>query len=235
MLRARSIGYKNIKAGKSFCVHGKTEDGKDCAEIPEESEIDACGEDASSEDCTFAKENKYDFDTLKAVKCVCGKGTACKNTIANAGIASVGSTVFVRIILGTGLEVLGPVNVQCMLLTFGGTMVALSSQINGPLMYTVLRFLIGERAVHVVDLRRNHGRPLVTDQRTPDVHGPSVPDRLCWGHVRDEPVLVLAHVCAERGRNGECDSSRLGQPRRRRDADLHHVVPGDPDALGRNR
>merc|ERR1711907_161508 len=62
---------------------------------------------------------------------------------ANAGIASVGSTVFVRIILGTGLEVLGPVNVQCMLLTFGGSMVGLSSLINGPTMYTVLRFLIG--------------------------------------------------------------------------------------------
>merc|ERR1719284_1833800 len=30
-----------------------------------------------------------------------------------------------------------------MLLTFGGTMVALSSLINGPLMYTGLRFLIG--------------------------------------------------------------------------------------------
>jgi NNP family nitrate/nitrite transporter-like MFS transporter len=41
------------------------------------------------------------------------------------------------------LEVLGPVNVQCMLLTFGGTMVGLSSLINGPTMYTVLRFLIG--------------------------------------------------------------------------------------------
>jgi len=39
--------------------------------------------------------------------------------------------------------VLGPVNVQCMLLTFGGTMVGLSSLINGPTMYTVLRFLIG--------------------------------------------------------------------------------------------
>merc|ERR1712070_150482 len=81
--------------------------------------------------------------TLNAVKCVCGKGTSCKNTIANAGIASVGSTVFVRIILGTGLEVLGPVNVQCMLLSFGGIMVGLSSLINGPTMYTVLRFLIG--------------------------------------------------------------------------------------------
>ena len=135
--RPAFLGYKNIKTGKSFCVHGKTEDGKDCAEIPAESDIDVCKEDASSEDCTFAKSNKYDFDTINAVKCVCGKGTACKNTIANAGIASVGSTVFVRIILGTGLEILGPVNVQCMLLTFGGSMVALSSMINGPVMYTI--------------------------------------------------------------------------------------------------
>ena len=111
--RPAFIGYKNIKTGKAFCVHGKSDDGKDCAEIPAESEIAACSEDASSEACTFAKTTKYDFDTLNAVKCVCGKGTECKNTIANAGIASVGSTVFVRIILGTGLEVLGPVNVQC--------------------------------------------------------------------------------------------------------------------------
>ena len=112
--RPAFIAYKNIKTGKAFCVHGKSADGKDCAEIPEdESAIPACADDASSEECTFAKENKYDFDTLNAVKCVCGKGTECKNTIANAGIASVGSTVFVRIILGTGLEVLGPVNVQC--------------------------------------------------------------------------------------------------------------------------
>jgi len=142
--RPAFLGYKNIKTGKAFCVHGKTEDGKDCKEIPaSEADIPACEEDAASEECDFAKKNKYDFETLNAVKCVCGKGTACKNTIANAGIASVGSTVFVRIILGTGLEVLGPVNVQCMLLTFGGTMVALSSLINGPIMYTGLRFLIG--------------------------------------------------------------------------------------------
>merc|ERR1711988_1639468 len=62
---------------------------------------------------------------------------------ANAGIASVGSTVFVRIILGTGLEVLGPVNVQCLLLTFGGTMVGLSTLIVNKYMYSILRFLIG--------------------------------------------------------------------------------------------
>jgi len=141
--RPAFLGYKNIKTGKTFCVHGKTDDGADCAEIPAEEDIDVCQEDAASEECTFAKSNKYDFETINAVKCVCGKGTECKNTIANAGIASVGSTVFVRIILGTMLEVLGPVNVQCMLLTFGGSMVALSSMINGPVMYTVLRFLIG--------------------------------------------------------------------------------------------
>jgi len=121
--RPAYLGYKNIKTGKKFCMHGKNDEGTDC-------KVGADG-------------TQYDFDTINAVKCVCGKGTECKNTIANAGIASVGSTIFVRVILGTGLEVFGPVNVQCMLLTFGGSMVALSSLIANKWMYSILRFLIG--------------------------------------------------------------------------------------------
>merc|ERR1711881_700496 len=70
-------------------------------------------------------------------------GTACKGIIANAGIASVGSTVFVRVALGTLLERFGPVNVQSSLLTFGGFWVAVSSQITASWNYTLLRALIG--------------------------------------------------------------------------------------------
>ena len=126
---------------RRYCVHGKTDDAKDCNDIPAaEADITAC-EDASSEECTFAKANKYDLSTLP--KCVCGKGTGCKTIIANAGIASVGSTVFVRIALGTLLERFGPVNVQSSLLTYGGFWVAVSSQITAPWNYTLLRFLIG--------------------------------------------------------------------------------------------
>merc|ERR1711970_218724 len=105
-----------------------------------EADITAC-EDASSEECTFAKANKYDVSTLP--KCVCGKGTGCKTIIANAGITSVASTVFVRISLGTLLERFGPVNVQSSLLAFGGFWVAVSSQIRAPWQYYVCRFLIG--------------------------------------------------------------------------------------------
>merc|ERR1712100_677298 len=120
---------------------GIVDDKSDCKEIPAlEADIPAC-EDASSEECTFAKANKYAVDTLP--KCVCGKGTACKNIIATWGIASVGSTVFVRIALGTLLERFGPVNVQSSLLAFGGFWVAVASQINAPWNYTLLRFLIG--------------------------------------------------------------------------------------------
>ena len=122
-------------------MHGKADDASDCKEIPAaEADIPAC-EDASSEECTFAKANKYDLSTLP--KCVCGKGTGCKTIIANAGIASVGSTVFVRISLGTLLERFGPVNVQSSLLTFGGFWVAVSSQINASWNYYLCRFLIG--------------------------------------------------------------------------------------------
>ena len=42
--------------------------------------------------------------------CVCSAGTECSSVIANAGVASVASTIFVRVALGTLLERFGPVN-----------------------------------------------------------------------------------------------------------------------------
>merc|ERR1719409_1268871 len=144
MTRPAFLEYKSLKTGKPYCVHGKVDDKSDCKEIPsDEADIPACKEDASSEECTFAKETRYDVETLEQVKCVCNKGTACKNIIANGGITSVGSTVFVRVALGTLLERLGPVNVQSSLLAFGGFWVAVSSQINASWNYYLCRFLIG--------------------------------------------------------------------------------------------
>merc|ERR1719487_631254 len=95
--RKAFVTFKDIKTKEPYCVHGIVDDKSDCKEIPA-------------------------VDVLP--KCVCGKGTACKGIIANAGIASVGSTVFVRIALGTLLERFGPVNVQSSLLTYGGFWVA---------------------------------------------------------------------------------------------------------------
>jgi NNP family nitrate/nitrite transporter-like MFS transporter len=144
MNRPAFVDYKSLATGKPYCVHGKTEDNKDCNKIPtDEDKIPACKEDASSDDCEFAKTTRYDVETLEKVKCVCGKGTECKNIIATAGIASVGSTVFVRVALGTLLERLGPVNVQSSLLVFGGFWVAVSSQIYATWNYYLCRFLIG--------------------------------------------------------------------------------------------
>ena len=138
MTRPAFVAYKSLATGKPYCVHGAKEDGSDCKEIPAEADIKECEEDASSEECKFLKETKYAVDELP--KCVCGKGTQCKNIIANGGITSVSSTVFVRIALGTLLERFGPVNVQSSLLAFGGFWVAVSSQINAPWQYYVCRF-----------------------------------------------------------------------------------------------
>eukprot|EP00434_Breviolum_minutum_P045038 symbB.v1.2.040296.t1/scaffold7130.1/size13156/2 len=63
--------------------------------------------------------------------------------IANAGVASVASTIFVRIALGTLLERFGPVNVQSGLLTFGAFWVAMAAAITAPWNYTLIRFFIG--------------------------------------------------------------------------------------------
>ena len=75
MVRPAYIDYKSLATGKPYCVHGKLDDKSDCKEIPaSEADIPVCAEDPTSEDCTFAKTTKYDVETLKAVRCVCGKG-----------------------------------------------------------------------------------------------------------------------------------------------------------------
>ncbi|CAE7261391.1 NRT2.5, partial [Symbiodinium pilosum] len=84
---------------------------------------------------------KYRPEVL--VKCVCTAGTECNGMIANAGVAAVASTIFVRIALGTLLERVGPVNVQSGLLTFGAIWVAAAAGISAPWNYTMIRFFIG--------------------------------------------------------------------------------------------
>merc|ERR1719326_191563 len=76
-------------------------------------------------------------------KCVCTGGTECKSVLANAGVASVASTIFVRVALGTLLERFGPVNVQASLLTFGAIWVYAAAAISAPWNYTIIRFFIG--------------------------------------------------------------------------------------------
>ena len=71
------------------------------------------------------------------------KGTECNGMIANAGVAAVASTIFVRIALGTLLERFGPVNVQASLLTFGAFWVAMAAAISAPWNYALIRFFIG--------------------------------------------------------------------------------------------
>ena len=74
------------------------------------------------------------------------KGQAAESQdpiIANAGVAAVASTIFVRIALGTLLERFGPVKVQSGLLTFGAFWVATAAAISAPCNYTLIRFFIG--------------------------------------------------------------------------------------------
>jgi len=63
--------------------------------------------------------------------CVCKK--ECKSTIASANIAAVSFDVGTRFILGSVIEKFGPVKTDCMLLSFGAIVVAISAFIqNGP-------------------------------------------------------------------------------------------------------
>ena len=105
--RKAYLKFKNLKSGLAYCQYGVIkEDGKpiDCKDVPP---------DAATEE----EMQKYRPQVL--TKCVCTPGTECKSVIANAGVASVASTIFVRIALGTLLERFGPVNVQCGLMSFG--------------------------------------------------------------------------------------------------------------------
>ena len=125
--RVAYLKYKSLKTGETYCKYGKNDDVNltDCNPAP-----------AGTADAT-----QYQPEVL--AKCVCTGGTECKGIIANAGVAAVASTIFVRIALGTLLERFGPVNVQSGLMTFGAFWVAMAAAISAPWNYTLIRFFIG--------------------------------------------------------------------------------------------
>merc|ERR1719281_25550 len=65
LTRPAFVQYVNIHTGKGYCVHGKNDDSSDCLPIPNSADIPVCMEDPTSEECNFAKTNRYDFETLK--------------------------------------------------------------------------------------------------------------------------------------------------------------------------
>ena len=128
--RAAYLKYKSLATGDEYCKYGKNDDVNptDCNPVP--------GMFAGAAD-----EMQYRPEVL--AKCVCTTGTECNAMIANAGVAAVASTIFVRIALGTLLERFGPVNVQSGLMTFGAFWVAMAAAISAPWNYTLIRFFIG--------------------------------------------------------------------------------------------
>ena len=103
--RPAYLKFKNLKSGLSYCQYGVVkEDGKpiDCQDVP--------ADVVSGAGSTAEEKEKYRPQVL--AKCVCTPGTECKSVIANAGVASVASTIFVRVALGTLLERFGPVTWQ---------------------------------------------------------------------------------------------------------------------------
>mmetsp|Transcript_26627 Transcript_26627/g.55018 ORF Transcript_26627/g.55018 Transcript_26627/m.55018 type:complete len:496 (+) Transcript_26627:114-1601(+) len=77
---------------------------------------------------------------IENAECVCKKG--CKQTIANANIASVSFDVFMRFILGSVIERFGPVNTDCGLLLFGAAVVAISTTISNGTGLIAVRFFV---------------------------------------------------------------------------------------------
>ena len=132
--RAAYLKYKNLKSGLEYCQYGKVLNSNDvptdCNPVP-----------ANKVTATNGEQNQYRPEVL--AKCVCTTGTARNGMIANAGVAAVASTIFVRIALGALLERFGPVNVQSGLLTFGAFWVAMAAAISAPWNYTLIRFFIG--------------------------------------------------------------------------------------------
>mmetsp|Transcript_45889 Transcript_45889/g.142021 ORF Transcript_45889/g.142021 Transcript_45889/m.142021 type:complete len:545 (+) Transcript_45889:102-1736(+) len=130
--RKAYLKFKNLKTDKEYCQYGKNNKDAptDCNEVP-----------AAKQGQTGEAGKKYRPDVL--AKCVCTGGTKCKSTLADGGVASVASTIFVRCALGTLLERFGPVNVQTGLMLHGAFWVALAAVISAPWNYILIRFFIG--------------------------------------------------------------------------------------------
>jgi NNP family nitrate/nitrite transporter-like MFS transporter len=128
--RPAFLKFKNLKTEKAYCIYGQVKSGDkvvDCKAPPP--------------DVNATQDDKYDPGVLSS--CVCSGGTECKSVLADAGIASVASTILVRISLGTLIERLGPVNCQCALMTFGAIWVAAAALISASWNFILIRFFIG--------------------------------------------------------------------------------------------
>jgi len=144
--RKAYLKFKNLKSEKLYCRYGKAgnSDNPSGCKPPTDEVLTATGGLASN--CVAAGYeldclNPYNPDVLTA--CVCTAGTHCRATLIDGGIASVSSTIGVRVILGTLLERFGPVNVQTGLLLFGAIWVAAAALINARWNYIFIRFFIG--------------------------------------------------------------------------------------------
>ena len=133
--RVAYLKFQSLKTGETYCQYGivrnSDDEPVDCAEVP------------YPQNSTGTAEEKKKYRPSILSSCVCTAGTSCNHIIANAGVAAVGSTIFVRIALGTLLERSGPVNVQSGLLSFGALWVALAASISAPWNYTLIRFFTG--------------------------------------------------------------------------------------------
>mmetsp|Transcript_28800 Transcript_28800/g.82792 ORF Transcript_28800/g.82792 Transcript_28800/m.82792 type:complete len:485 (-) Transcript_28800:382-1836(-) len=124
--RKAFLNFKHLDSQESYCRYGKnhTDNPIDCNEAP----VNSSG-------------SKYNAEVIP--KCLCSSGTKCKTTLADGGAASVASTIIMRVLLGTLLERLGPVNVQTGLMLYGALWVGLSAAITDPWNYILIRFFIG--------------------------------------------------------------------------------------------
>merc|ERR1719277_349473 len=142
--RKAYLKFKNLKTEKFYCRYGKNDGDNptDCKPAPAEISSKPPCSSTVTQNCATAEElSPYDPSVL--TNCVCTGGTECKSVLADAGVASVSSTIFVRVALGTLLERFGPVNVQTGLLLFGAIWVFAAAGISAPWNYTLIRFFIG--------------------------------------------------------------------------------------------
>eukprot|EP00928_Gymnodinium_smaydae_P043637 TRINITY_DN291_c0_g1_i1.p1 TRINITY_DN291_c0_g1~~TRINITY_DN291_c0_g1_i1.p1 ORF type:complete len:549 (-),score=113.05 TRINITY_DN291_c0_g1_i1:275-1921(-) len=138
--RPAYLGFKNLASEKMYCQYGRN--GDDCNEVPREISNSFTCSASITANCVSAEQKKK-YQPGELTTCVCTGGTRCKSVLADAGVGSVASTIFVRVALGTLLERFGPVNVQMGLLFFGAFWVALAAAITAPWNFILIRVMIG--------------------------------------------------------------------------------------------
>merc|ERR1712217_405470 len=71
---------------------------------------------------------------------ICKKG--CKQTLADAKIASVSFDVFTRFMMGAVIERIGPVNSDCAILLWGAMLVTVSTSVTNGTGLIIVRFFV---------------------------------------------------------------------------------------------